>query len=82
MNHGLDASIRTRGICRRVATVKRRACSAILLEVLKGRKPMNFDLDTSAVGLILAAMSATMIIEMEAANISRFVTASAFNIWR
>ena len=43
---------------------------------------MNFELDMSAVVLILPAMSATMIIEMEAANISRLVTASALSIWR
>jgi hypothetical protein len=43
---------------------------------------MNFELDMSAVVLILPPMSATMIIEMEAANISRFVIASALSIWR
>jgi hypothetical protein len=52
------------------------------LEVLKEQKPMNFELDMSAVVHILPAMSAAMIIEIEAANISRFVTASALSIWR
>jgi hypothetical protein len=43
---------------------------------------VNFELDMVAFALILPAMSATMIIEMEAANISRLVTASALSIWR
>jgi hypothetical protein len=43
---------------------------------------MNFELDMSAVVHILTVMSAAMIIEVEAANNSRFVTASALSIWR
>jgi hypothetical protein len=39
-------------------------------------------IDNHRTAVKVLAMSAAMIIEIEAANISRFVTASALSIWR